>query len=54
MPRYEFMCGKCRKGFEVTLSIAERAKTKTRCPRCKGTKVVPQLALFSAQTSRKS
>lgn len=54
MPRYEFMCETCKKGFEMTMSIAERENAKVRCPTCKGTKVVPQLALFSAQTSRKS
>jgi putative FmdB family regulatory protein len=54
MPRYEFMCEKCKKRFEMTMSIAEREKAKVRCPTCSGTKVVPQLALFRAPTSRKS
>ena len=54
MSRYEFVCEKCKKGFELTMTSAEREKTKIRCPKCKSTKVVPQLALFRAQTSRKS
>ena len=54
MPRYEFMCETCKKGFEVTMSIAELEKGKLRCPTCKGTKVVPQMGPFSAKTSRKS
>lgn len=54
MPRYEFMCEKCRKPFEVTLTISEREKGQVKCPRCKGTKVAPQLSSFMAQTSKKS
>jgi len=54
MPRYEFMCEKCRKAFEVTLTISEREKGQIKCPRCKGTKVAPQLGGFMAQTSKKS
>ena len=54
MPRYEFMCEKCKKPFELTMTIRDREKAKVRCPTCKGTKVAPQLGSFSAQTSRKS
>jgi putative FmdB family regulatory protein len=54
MPRYEFMCETCKKPFELTLTIAEREKTKPTCPACKGTKVEPQLASFMTQTSKKS
>ncbi len=54
MPRYEFRCEKCKKGFELTMAIAAREKAKVRCPRCKGTKVVPQLGGFMVQTSKKS
>lgn len=54
MPRYEFLCEKCKKSFELIMTIAEREKVKVKCPKCKGTKVVPQLAPFMAQTSKKS
>ncbi len=54
MPRYEFMCEKCKKPFELIMTIAERENAKPTCPKCKGTKVVPQLASFMVQTSKKS
>ena len=54
MPRYEFFCEKCTKPFEVTMTISEREKTRPTCPKCNGTKVVPQLTGFMAQTSKKS
>ena len=42
MPRYEFLCQKCRKPFELIMTISEREKAKVKCPKCKSTKVVPQ------------
>jgi putative FmdB family regulatory protein len=54
MPRYEFLCEKCKKPFELTMTISEREKAKPACPECKGTKVTPQLAGFMAQTRKKS
>ncbi len=54
MPRYEFTCEKCKKPFELIMTIAEREKAKVKCPKCKSTKVVPQLGGFMAQTSKKS
>jgi putative FmdB family regulatory protein len=54
MPRYEFLCEKCKKPFEVTMTISERESAKPRCPTCQGTTVVPQLASFMTQTSKKS
>ena len=54
MPRYEFMCEKCKKPFEVTMTISGREKAKVACPMCKGTKVVPQLSGFMGQTRKKS
>ena len=54
MPRYEFMCEKCRKPFELIMTISEKEKATVKCPQCKGTKVVPQLASFMTQTSKKS
>ena len=54
MPRYEFLCEKCQKPFELTMTISEHEKGKIRCPTCKGTKVVPQLGTFMTQMSKKS
>ncbi len=54
MPRYEFMCQKCKRAFELTMTIAEREKAKARCPNCKGTKVLPLLGPIMVQTSNKS
>ena len=51
MPRYEFMC---EKSFELTMTISEREKAKPTCPKCKGTKVSPQLGGFMGQTAKKS
>ena len=54
MPRYEFLCEKCNKSFELTMSISEREKSKPTCPACKGTSVTPQFGGFMAQTKKKS
>jgi putative FmdB family regulatory protein len=54
MPRYEFTCEKCQASFELTMTISEREKGNVKCPKCNGTKVVPQLGGFMAQTSKKS
>ena len=54
MPRYAFICEKCRKPFELTMTLSEREKSKVSCPTCKSTKVTAQLAPFMTQTSKKS
>jgi putative FmdB family regulatory protein len=54
MPRYEFMCQKCKRAFELIMTIAEREKAKARCPNCKSTKVLPLLGPVMVQTSKKS
>ena len=54
MPRYEFLCEKCKKPFELTMTISEHEKAKVKCPTCKGAKVIPQLGGFMTQTSKKS
>jgi putative FmdB family regulatory protein len=54
MPRYEFLCEKCKKFFEFMMAILEREKDQVKCPACKGTKVVPQFSGFMAQTGKKS
>ena len=53
MPIYEYLCESCKKGFEVTLSITERTTTRVKCPGCGSSKVIPQMTVFSAKTSRK-
>jgi putative FmdB family regulatory protein len=54
MPTYTFMCERCKKSFEVVLTVAERGAVKVACPTCGGGKVTPQMAIFIAKTSRKS
>ena len=54
MPRYEFMCEKCNKSFELIMTFAEREKSDVKCRKCQGTKVVPQFSGFVAQTGKKS
>jgi putative FmdB family regulatory protein len=48
------MCQRCKKPFELAMTISEREEAKVKCPKCKGTKVVPQLGGFTAQTAKKS
>jgi putative FmdB family regulatory protein len=50
MPRYEFICEKCRQPFELVMTFSERAKAKPTCPKWKGSKVAPQLGGFVVQT----
>jgi putative FmdB family regulatory protein len=54
MPRYEFMCEKCNKPFELTMTIVEHDKGNVRCPTCKSTRVASQLSGFMGQTKKKS
>ena len=54
MPRYEFLCEKCQKPFQLTMTISEREKGTPKCPTCKSTRVAPQLGGFMGQTARKS
>jgi putative FmdB family regulatory protein len=52
--RYEFLCEKGNKPFELIMTISEREKAKPTCPNCKGEEVVPQFSGFMAQTGKKS
>ena len=54
MPRYEFLCEQCKERFDRIMTISQRGTTTPACPKCKSTKVVPQLGGFMAQTSKKS
>jgi hypothetical protein len=42
------------KPFELTITISEHEKARPKCPKCKGTKVGPQLGGFMAQMAKKS
>ena len=53
MPRYEFMCEKCKKPFEQIMTISEGEKGEVKCPKCKGTKVVPQRCDATASGRRR-
>ena len=54
MPFYDFLCKKCNKTFELTMSIKEREKGKIVCPKCKSKKAEPVFTPFFAKTSKKS
>ena len=54
MPRYEFLCEKCKRPFELIMTISEREKGEVKCPKYKGTKVVPELGGFMVFFSRGS
>jgi putative FmdB family regulatory protein len=57
MPTYEFLCRKCAKAFEVSLSIAEyerKRKEGLQCSECGSSEVEQQLSLFQVKTSKKS
>jgi putative FmdB family regulatory protein len=54
VPTYEFRCDTCSKDFEITMTIRERAATRVTCPHCDSETITPQMAAFSAKTSRKS
>ena len=41
MRTYAFTCERCKKSFEVVLTVAERAAAKAACPTCGGGQVAP-------------
>ncbi len=43
MPIFEYICEKCENRFEALIYGDEKAA----CPKCKGTKLVPQLSVFA-------
>ena len=51
---YEFLCEKCKKQFELQLSLPDYEKKKYECPECKSSKVKQQITTFQTKTSRKS
>ena len=57
MPRYEFLCRKRNRPFELLYSLGEyeRAhKNKLKCPKCQSTRVVRQISIFEVKTAKKS
>ncbi|HXG21711.1 MAG TPA: FmdB family zinc ribbon protein [Methylomirabilota bacterium] len=57
MPTYEFLCRKCAKAFEVSLSIAEyerKRKEGIQCSECGSSEVEQQISFFQVKTSKKS
>jgi putative FmdB family regulatory protein len=48
MPSYDFKCEKCKKKFTLFMSISEFGKSKTRCPKCKSTRVQQQITACDA------
>jgi putative FmdB family regulatory protein len=54
MPSYDFVCGKCKKKFSLTMSVSEYEKKKLQCPKCKSKEVKQQISSFQTITSKKS
>jgi putative FmdB family regulatory protein len=54
MPTYEFKCEKCKKRFELIMTVSEYDSKKIRCPKCKSTRVRQQISSFQTITSKKS
>jgi putative FmdB family regulatory protein len=54
MPTYGYTCQKCKKKFELKLTIGEHDKKRVRCPKCSSAAVDANVASFFATTSKKS
>ena len=54
MPTYSYRCRKCKKQFELILSLREYEEEKKSCPKCGSEDVEQVLDLFTPKTSRKS
>ena len=54
MPIYDYICGKCKKKFNVTMSITAHGKKRVQCPKCSSKAVVRSFQPFFATTSKKS
>jgi putative FmdB family regulatory protein len=54
MPIYEYRCTKCRARFSRQEAIAEHARKRPACPKCKSHAVEQVLSPFFAKTVRKS
>ena len=55
MPIYEYLCVKCEKEFELSMSVVEFERRKEiSCPECRSSNVVRVISGFHVQTSKKS
>lgn len=54
MPTYDYVCGKCKKKFSLTMSVSEYEKSKVGCPKCRSKDVRRQISSFQTITSKKS
>lgn len=57
MPRYEFLCRKRNKPFELLYSLGEYErvhKNKLKFPKCQSMRVVRQISIFEVKTAKKS
>ncbi len=58
MPTYEYFCKRCKKGFEMLLSMAEhdrmKKKQNQKCPKCGSSKVEQLITSFQVKTTKKS
>lgn len=54
MPQYVFLCQDCNKEFTRIFHIADLEKGGFVCPFCGSSRVIQQVAEFSAVTSKKS
>ena len=50
--RYQFMCEKCNKSFELNITLADYEAKKYKCPKCNSKKVKQQLTTFAPSTSK--
>jgi len=49
MPIFEYICEKCENHFEALVYGDEKAT----CPKCKSTKLAPQLSVFAVSVKKK-
>ncbi len=54
MPVYEYVCSRCKKGFEVVKGITQYGKKAVICPKCRSKKVERRWSSVSVATSSKS
>ena len=54
MPIYEFVCEKCKKSFNLIITVAEYEKKNFRCPKCDSKEVKRQITAVQTITSKKS
>ena len=54
MPIYEYVCQKCKRGFELVRRIKENGRKAATCPKCSSRKVERRWSSIFVGTSRKS